>query len=126
MAKSKPKTVEEYVEATPKEAREKLQELRTILKNVAPDATEALKWGSPVFEGKRILFAYAVYKSHMNFMPTGPALEPFREELTEFKSGKDSIQFPYNKPLPKKLLRKIAAYRVTEVEENDARWMCKL
>lgn len=123
MTKSKPKTVEEYIEAAPKEAREKLQELRTILKNVAPDATEALKWGSPVLEGKRILFAYTAYTSHMNFMPTGPALEPFREELKEYKTGKDTIQFPYNKPLPKELIQKIAAYRVMDVEENDALWM---
>lgn len=123
MVKSKPKTVEEYIEAAPKEAREKLQELRAILKKVAPDATETLKWGSPVFEGKRILFAYAAYKSHMNFIPTGPALEPFKEELTEFKTGKDSIKFPYNKLLPKEIIRKIAAYRIMDVEENDARWM---
>lgn len=123
MAKNKPKTVEEYIEAAPKEAREKLQELRTILKKVAPDATEALKWGSPVLEGKRILFAYAAYKSHMNFMPTGPALEPFKEELKEYKTGKDSIQFPYDKPLPKELIQKIAAYRAMDVEKNDARWM---
>lgn len=56
-------------------------------------------------------------------MPTGPAMEPFKEELTEYKTGKDTIQFPYNKPLPKELIRKIAAYRAMDVRENDAKWM---
>lgn len=87
-------------------------EIRSILKNVAPHATEALKWGKPVLEEGRILFSYAAYKAHLNFMPTGPAIEPFREELGDYKTGKDTIQFPYDKPLPAALIRKIAAYRV--------------
>lgn len=123
MPKKKPTTVDEYIDAAPQEAQEKLRKLRAILKEVAPDAAETLKWGSPVFEEKRILFAYAAYKSHLNFVPTGPALEPFTEELAEYKTGKDTIQFPYNKPLPEALIRKIALYRAIDVRENDARWM---
>jgi len=46
----KPKTVDEYINAAPVEAQEKLIEIRSILKQVAPKATEAIKWGSPVFE----------------------------------------------------------------------------
>src|SRR5687768_17152283 len=106
----KPTTVEEYINAAPKEAQEKLRELRAILKKVAPNATETLKWGSPVFEEKRILFAYTAFKSHLNFMPTQLSLTPFKEALTEYTTGKDTIQFPYNKPLPKALIRKIAAH----------------
>jgi uncharacterized protein YdhG (YjbR/CyaY superfamily) len=123
MSKTKAKTVEEYIEAAPEVARKLLREMRAILKEVVPDATEAVKWGSPVFEEKRILFAYAAYQTHLNFMPTGPSLEPFIEELAEFKTGKGTIQFPYDQPLPKKLIQKIAAYRAMQVKENDALWM---
>jgi uncharacterized protein YdhG (YjbR/CyaY superfamily) len=123
MPDSKPTTVAEYIQAAPPEARGKLQEIRAILKKVAPNATEALKWGSPVFEEGRILFSYSAHKSHLNFSPTGPALEPFKEKLVKYKTGKDTIQFPYDKPLPKALIRKIAAYRLKQVRENDARWM---
>ena len=123
MQKIKPTTVEEYIKAAPKEAQEKLREIRDILKKVAPNATEALKWGAPVFEEKRILFAYTAFKSHLNFMPTQSSLEPFKKELADYKTGKDTIQFPYGKPLPKMLIRKIAAYRAKDVRENDARWM---
>jgi uncharacterized protein YdhG (YjbR/CyaY superfamily) len=119
----KPKTVTEYINAAPKEARERLRELRSILRKVAPDATETLKWGSPVFEEKRILFSYTAFKSHLNFMPTRTALEPFKDELAKYTTGKDTIQFPYDKPLPKGLIRKIAIYRARDVRENDARWM---
>ena len=123
MAKIKPTTVDEYIDAAPKEAHEKLHELRAILKKVVPNATETLKWGSPVFEEKRILFAYAAFKTHLNFMPTRSAMKPFENELAEYITGKDTIQFLYDKPLPKALIRKIAAFRVKDVRENDARWM---
>ncbi len=123
MPKTKPTTVTEYINAAPKEAQKKLREIRAILKKVAPNATETLKWGSPVFEEKRILFAFTAFKSHLNFMPTHPAMKPFKKELAGYITGKDTIQFPYNKPLPKVLIRKIAAFRVKQVREKDARWM---
>jgi len=121
----KPTTIAEYIDAAPIEAQDKLREIHSILKNVAPDATEALKWGSPVFEEKRILFSFSAFKSHLNFMPTHSAMEPFKQELEEYKTGKDTIQFPYNKPLPDKLIRKIAAYRMKEVREKGALWMTR-
>lgn len=120
---SKPTTVNEYIDAAPKEAQEKLRELRALLKKVAPKASEKLKWGYPVFEEKRILFSYSAHKTHLNFMPTGPSMAPFKKELEQYKTGQDTIQFAYDKPLPKQLIQKIAAFRAKEVREKDARWM---
>jgi uncharacterized protein YdhG (YjbR/CyaY superfamily) len=123
MPKSKPTTVTEYINTAPADVQKKLREIRTLLKAVAPKAKETLKWGTPVFEEKRILFAYAAHKSHLNFMPTQTSMKPFKEELAKYTTGKDTIQFPYDKPLPKMLIRKIAAFRARDVRENDARWM---
>jgi uncharacterized protein YdhG (YjbR/CyaY superfamily) len=119
----KPKTVTEYIRAAPPPARPRLRELRAILKKAAPKATETLKWGSPVLEQGRILFSYSAYRSHLNFMPTGPSLRPFAAELKDYKTGQDTIQLPYDRPLPKTLIRRIAAHRVKQVRETDARWM---
>lgn len=123
MPKAKPRTVTEYIAAAPKEARQRLSELRTILKKVAPRAKETLKWRSPVYEEGRILFSYTAHKSHINFMPTRPAMAPFKNELAGYKTGQDTIQLPYDRPLPKALIRRIAAYRVKQVREKGARWM---
>ena len=123
MDTNKPTTVEDYINAKPKEARDKLNEIRAILKAVAPKAKEVIKWGSPMFEENRILFSYTAFKSHLNFMPTRKTLDHFREELTDYQTGKDTIQFPYDKPLPKGLIKKIATHRAKDVRENDARWM---
>lgn len=119
----KPETIDEYINSAPEFAQEKLKEIRSLLKTVAPDATEELKWGQPVFIEKRILFSYAAFKKHLRFMPTGPSLVPFKDELSKYKTGKDTIQFDYDKPLPADLIKKIATYRYKDVIENDAKWM---
>ena len=123
MTKIKPTSTDEYINAAPQIAQEKLRELRSILKEVAPNATEMLKWGYPVLFEKRILFSYSAFKTHINFMPTGPAMKPFEEELSEFTTGKDTIQIPYDRPLPTTLIQRIAEYRIKDVRENDAKWM---
>lgn len=123
MPKARPRTVEEYIAAAPRAAQPKLHELRAILKQVAPKATESLKWGSPVFEEGRILFAYAAFRAHLSFMPTRSALEPFKKELAPYTTGKDTVQFPYDRPLPRAMIRRIAAYRARDVRERGARWM---
>jgi uncharacterized protein YdhG (YjbR/CyaY superfamily) len=50
-------------------------------------------------------------------------MKPFTKELAKYATGKGSIQFPYDKALPKALIRKIAAFRVKELREKDVRWM---
>lgn len=123
MIGNKPQNIDEYIQNTPEHSRQKLVELRSILKTVAPEAQEALKWGRPFFIEKRILFSFAAFNNYLTFMPTAPALEPFREKLAGFKPGKHTIQFPYDQPLPHDLIVKIAEFRRNDVLENDARWM---
>ena len=122
MPRIKADTVSGYIAAAPPEARKHLRALRALLAKVAPKATEAIKWGVPVFEEKRILFAFAAYRTHLN-LPTPSAMKPFGKELAGFRTGKGSIQLPYERPLPTALIRRIAAQRARELRENDAKWM---
>lgn len=123
MSKLKVTTIDEYIANAPEIAKEKLIRIREILRKVAPESIESIKWGNPVMEENRILFAFAAFKDHINFMPTPSSMEPFAEELKSFKTGKGTIQFAYDKPLPEDLLLRIAMYRAKDVRENDARWM---
>lgn len=123
MPKLKATTVEEYLQIVPEAAAPHIKALRTLLSEVAPNAMEVIKWGVPVYEEKRILFSYSAAKAHLNFMPTRSSLAPFEKELADFKTGKDTIQIPYNKPFPEKIIRKIAGHREHDVRVNDARWM---
>jgi uncharacterized protein YdhG (YjbR/CyaY superfamily) len=125
MASGRAKTVSEYIVAAPLAAQKNLRELRALLSKVAPDATEAIKWGAPALEEGRILFSYSAHRAHINFMPTGSALRPFRAELEAYRTGKDTIQLPHHDPIPKALIRKIATYRLKQVKEEGAMWMSR-
>jgi len=120
--KSKPKTIAEYINAAPKETREKLREMRACIREAAPGAKESLKWGMPAFSSRRILVMFAAFKHHIGFYPTPSAVKAFAKNLSQFKTAKGSIQFPLEKPLPLPLIRKITLFRVRESEEEDRKW----
>src|SRR4029077_6688966 len=124
MANKRPTTIAEYIRAAPREGQPHLRRLYAILKSVAPEAEEAIKWGTPFFVEPRFLFAFSAHKAHCNFAPTAAALEPFRKELEKHKTTKRFLQIPYNKPLPADLVRKIAEYSLRELREreDDAFW----
>ena len=120
--KSKPTTVTEYINAAPKEARQKLREMRTAIRSAAPGAAESLKWSMPAYSYRRILVTFAGFKHHIGFYPTPSAVKEFAKQLSGFKTAAGSIQFPLDKPLPLDLIRKITAFRVRESVEEDKKW----
>ena len=75
MASKRPTTIAEYIRAAPREGQPHLRRLYAILKSVAPEAEEAIKWGTPFFVEPRFLFAFSAHKAHCNFAPTAAALE---------------------------------------------------
>ena len=101
-----------------------MRRLYAILKSVAPDAEEVIKWGTPFFVEPRFVFAFSAHKAHCNFAPTPAALKAFRKELEKHQTTKNYLQIPYDKPVPEDLIRKIAKYRLREVRErkDDAFW----
>jgi uncharacterized protein YdhG (YjbR/CyaY superfamily) len=118
----KPKTITDYINLAPKEAREKLHEMHTCIRKSAPEAKESIKWGMPAFSYKRILVMFAGFKHHIEFYPTPSALKAFSKNLSKFKTAKGSIQFPLDKPLPVALIRKITEFRVRESLEENGKW----
>jgi uncharacterized protein YdhG (YjbR/CyaY superfamily) len=115
--------VTDYIASAPPAAQKNLRQLRALLRSVAPEAREAIKWRVPVMEEERILFSYSAHKSHINFMPTGASLGPFKAELAAYKTGKDTIQLPHDQAIPKALIRRIATHRLRLVREEGALWM---
>jgi uncharacterized protein YdhG (YjbR/CyaY superfamily) len=119
---SKPTTIKEYITASPKESQKKLSELYTALRKAVPQATEGLKWSMPAFSYDRILFTFAAFKHHIGFFPTPSAMKAFTKEFKNFKTSKGGVQFPFDKPLPLTLIKKIAKFRAKESTEKDVKW----
>jgi uncharacterized protein YdhG (YjbR/CyaY superfamily) len=120
--KARPKSITEYINAAPKEARKKLREMRACIRASAPGATESLKWAMPAFSYGRILVTFAAHKNHIGFYPTPSAVRAFAKYLSKFATARGSIQFPLEKLLPLPLIRKITAFRVRESIEKDGKW----
>ena len=123
MASKRPTTIAEYIRAAPREGQPHLRRLYAILKSVAPQAEEAIKWGTPFFVEPRFLFAFSAHKAHLSFAPTA-ALERFRKELEKHNTTKGTLRIPYNESLPEGLVRRMAEYslRVVSEREDDAFW----
>jgi len=119
MVKEKPATINEYIEAAAPEARAHLRLMYKILKSVAPEGTEAIKWGVPLFWDGRVIFGFAAYKAHLSFGPGSAAMQHFAVELGQYKTGKDTVQFPYNQPVPEDLIRRIASFCISEPISKD-------
>jgi uncharacterized protein YdhG (YjbR/CyaY superfamily) len=125
MARKRPTTIAEYIRAAPREGQAHLRRLYAILKRVAPEAEETIKWGTPFFVEPRFLFAFSAHKAHLNFSPTAAGLEPFRAALKAHKTTKAGLlQIPYDSPLPERLIREIAERRLQDVREraDDGFW----
>jgi uncharacterized protein YdhG (YjbR/CyaY superfamily) len=120
--KARPATMAEYIHAAPKETQKKLREMRACVRAAAPGAKESLKWGMPAFSYKRILVTFAAFENHIGFYPTPSAVRAFAQDLSKFVTANASIQFPLEKPLPLRLIRKITAFRVRESLEKDGKW----
>src|SRR6266850_6554574 len=118
MPSKRPTTIAEYIRAAPREGQPHLRRLYAILKSIAPEAEEAIKWGTPFFVEPRFLFAFSAHKAHLNFAPMAAGLEPFRKELERHRSTKHFLHIPYNESLPEHLIRKIAERRVQDVRER--------
>jgi len=104
LSKTKPKSVDEYIQSFPKDIKDRLTSIRKQIIKAAPKAEESLKWGMPAFSYDRILVTFKAFKNHIGFYPTPSALKAFAKKLSDYKTGEGSIQFPHDKPLPLKLI----------------------
>lgn len=124
MAKPRPTTISEYIDAAPPAGQASLRRLYRLLKEAAPDATEAIKWGTPFFVEPRFVFGFSAHRSHLSFAPMATVLEAFRPELSGHDTTVHMLRVPYDAPLPEALIRRIAAACVKAVaaRESDSFW----
>ena len=112
--KTLPKNIDEYISGFPQEIRLLLEEIRLAIRNAAPEATEAMSYQMPTFRLKGNLIHFAAFKNHIGLYPAPTGIEAFRKELSVYKGGKGSVQFPITDPLPLDLITRIVRFRVEE------------
>jgi uncharacterized protein YdhG (YjbR/CyaY superfamily) len=109
-----PQTIDEYIAGFPADVQEVLQKIRKTIHEAAPEATEKISYQMPTFYLKGNLVHFAAFKEHIGFYPVPTGIEKFKKELSVYKQGKGSAQFPLDQPMPYELITKIVKFRVKE------------
>lgn len=114
METKKPSNIDEYIGTFPDDVQEILEKIRITIQKAAPDAKEKISYSMPAFEQNGIVVYFAAFKNHIGLYALPSGHEAFKDELSKYKSGKGSVQFPLDQPMPFDLITKIVKFRVQE------------
>jgi uncharacterized protein YdhG (YjbR/CyaY superfamily) len=117
---SPPTTIDDYIAGFPPEVQTILERVRTLIREVAPEAKETISYQIPTFTLHGNLVHFAAFAKHIGFYPTPTGIAAFAEELSPYKGNKGSVQFPLDQPMPYELMRRMVEFRVRENRERAA------
>jgi len=103
-----------YISNYPVEIQTILEKVRKTIQQAAPEAKEAIKYGMPTFVLNGNLVHFAAFKNHIGFYPAPTGIDAFIDDLAQYRTGKGTIQFPIDKPIPFDLITKVVKFRVNE------------
>ena len=117
-------TIDDYIANQPIEAQKILKELRSIIKEAVPEAIEVQNYKVPTFilvpdSKTKLQILMVAYSKFVSFYPFPKTLDQFSKELKDFKSGKGSVNFPFDKQLPKDLIIRMVKFRKNEIIEEE-------
>lgn len=109
--------IDDYLAALDEPARSTLGSLRSTLRELLPDAEEALAYGVPAFKvrGKPVA-GFAAFKQHLSYFPhSGDVLTRLSDELGGYATSKGTLRFPVDEPLPTTLVERLVRARLDEL-----------
>lgn len=117
MAATKYETVSSYIASLPLNTQKVLKQVRAIIKKAAPGAVETISYNIPAFRlNEKNLVYYAGWKNHFSIYPVPKGDHAFVKEITAYQTGKGTLQFPLDKPIPVRLISKLVMQRIKENE----------
>ena len=110
-------SVENYINSQNDSIKEILIKVRNIIRTEAPNAIESISYGMPAYKinGKPLVY-FGANKFHLGFYATPTGHEMFKDKLSKYKSGKGSVQFPYNLEIPYNLIKEIVKFKIKDTE----------
>jgi uncharacterized protein YdhG (YjbR/CyaY superfamily) len=102
-----PETIDEYLRQVPPDTRAALQRLRKLIKTAAPDSEEGIAYGLPTFRQGRMRLNIAAFKDHCSFFGWARVRKDFADEVKPFESGRGTLRFTPDRPLPARLVTRM-------------------
>ena len=112
------KDIDEYIADYPKDVQKILTKVRATIRKAAPQAQEAISYQIPAFKLNGNLIHFAAYKTHIGVYPAPRGVEKFKRDLERYGSGKATLKFPLDEPVPYDLITKIVEFRVKQTLEK--------
>lgn len=110
--------IDEYIAGFPKDIQAMLETIRATIKKAAPTAEETIKYAMPTFTLDGNLVHFAAFTNHIGFYPAPMGIAEFAKELSAYRGGRGSVQFPLDRPMPLTLITKIVKFRVKKNRER--------
>ena len=113
-AKKKFENAEDYITSFPTDVQKVLRQVQKAIQKAVPDAEEMISYQMPAFKYKGVwIFYYSAYAKHYSLScpPPFTVFEKYKGELSAFEVSKSAIKFPYEKPVPVKLIAEMAKFR---------------
>ncbi len=117
MAATDFKTVSEYIRSRPRPVQAALRQVRTAIRGALPDADEVISYQIAAYRYREgMIVFFAGWKAHYSLYPATPGVvTAFKKQLAGYELSKGTIRFPLEKPVPVKLIARIAKFRAKEV-----------
>lgn len=110
------KNIDEYIQTFPQTTQNILQKIRELIQKTAPQSNEVISYQMPTFKlNDKVLVHFAGYEHHIGLYATPTGHAQFAKELSKYKQGKGSVQFPLDQEIPYDLIEKIVRYRVENI-----------
>jgi uncharacterized protein YdhG (YjbR/CyaY superfamily) len=110
--------VDEYITGFPPEVQDILAQIRSTIREAAPDAKEAIKYQIPTYTLKGNLVSFAAYKNHIGLYPVPAGTKKFQKELAIYRAAKSTAKFPLDQPIPFDLICQLVKFRIKESSEG--------
>lgn len=117
MKASIPTPVDEYLAAQPERVRPKLEQVRAAIRKAVPEAVEGIGYRMPGYKlhGKPLLYFAAFQEHYSLFAASGTFFATLEEELKGYELRKGTVHFSLDKPVPVKLIGRIARLRAAGI-----------
>jgi uncharacterized protein YdhG (YjbR/CyaY superfamily) len=109
--------IDRYLAALDEPKRSTLEAMRTSILEIVPDADQCISYGMPAFKvsGKAVA-GFAAFKHHLSYLPhSSSVLTALGDDLARYETSKGALRFAVDKPLPKRLVKKLVAVRMREL-----------
>ncbi len=105
-------STEDYIKTFPVLVQTELKKIRSLILTEVPEVAESMNYGMPAYKykGKPLVY-FAGYKNHIGFYATPQGHVAFAKELSNYKQGKGSVQFPLDKPIPYDLITQMVQFK---------------